>query len=114
MNQRGQGSIEIMLVVTSVIGLAFYLSVSYLSTQDITTALVIAKNRVTEKLGLHETPAIIENMRFERSAPDTLTIRVFTQPPSAGITDAEKKAIEDEIVAGTVFSVVSIQLNPAS
>jgi hypothetical protein len=112
LDARGQGSIEVMLIIVTAIGLAFYFSIAYLSTQDVTTALVIAKNRVTEKMNLHQDVAVIEEMRFVRNADD-LTIRVFTQPPTAELEPNELNIIGTEIENSTPFSSVTIEMNPS-
>jgi len=112
-NQRGQGSIELMLIITSALGLAFLFSVSYLSTQDATIALVIAKNRVTEKLQLHEITAIIESIKYNKTAPDTIKISVFTKPPDANLSTADVQEIQNEIAQSTPFTTVTIEMNPA-
>jgi hypothetical protein len=112
LDARGQGSIEIMLIIISAIGLAFYFSTTYLSTQDVTTALVIAKNRVTEKMNLHQDVAVIEDMRFVRNS-DNLTIRVFTQPSIVELDPTELAAIGTEIENSTPFSSVTIEMNPS-
>ncbi len=113
LNQRGQGSIELMLIIASALGLAFFFSVSYLSTQDATIALVITKNRVTEKLQLHEITAIIESIKYSKDAPDTIAIRVFTKPSAIEFPPADLLDIESEIRQSTPFSTVTIYMNPA-
>ncbi len=113
LNQCGQGSIELMLIIASALGLAFFFSVSYLSTQDATIALVITKNRVTEKLQLHEITAIIESIKYNKTAPDTIIIKVFTKPSSIDFPQADLSGIQDEIEESTPFTTATIEMNPA-
>lgn len=111
-DQKGQGSIEIMLITTSVLGLAFLFSVSYLSTQDATVALVIAKNRITEKMHLNGITAIIESIQYSKDAPDDITINVFTKPSGIPLSQADLDAIQDEITQSTPFTTVTIVMAP--
>lgn len=113
LGRRGQGSIEVMLIIVVVVALAFVFSNAYLGTQDATTALVIAKNRLTEKLNLLEAPAIIEAAKFTKTGSDALTIKVFTKP-AIPQSDLQQYlgGIQTEIRNSTSFSAVEIQINP--
>jgi hypothetical protein len=113
LNQRGQGSIEIMLIVTSALGLAFLFSVPYLSTQDATIALVIAKNRITEKMQLNGITAIIESIKYNKEAPDSITLKAYTKPAPIDFPQADLDAIQTEIEQSTPFTTVTILMNPA-
>lgn len=112
LDQKGQGSIELMLIITSALGLAFFFSVSYLSTQDTTVALVIAKNRITEKMQLNGITAIIESIKYAKYAPDAITIKVFTKPAPINFPLADRIAIQDEIRQSTPFTTAIIEMNP--
>lgn len=111
MNQtKAQGSLEILLVAAAVVALAFFFLALYLTTQESTTALLIAKNGVTQKLNEQETPAIIKTIRYTKTAPSQLNITIETIPST--IFGLDLSAIENEIQAVTTFSPVIISLNP--
>lgn len=110
--QKGQGSIEIVLITATAIALAFFFSNVYLSTQDATAALWIAKNRLTERLNSLETPVIIEKISYTKLGPSEIAIRVFTKPNAVSRNDLwAVDKIEAEIRNSTSFSTASICIN---
>ena len=47
-NARGQGSLEVLIISTAVVIMAFLFTSIFLTAQDSTTALLLAKNKCTE------------------------------------------------------------------
>lgn len=112
--EKGQGGLEIMIIATAVIIMGILFSSIYLSSQDSTTALIIAKNRLTEKLNLLEEPAIIETIRYSLSGQNTIDIKIITIPKSISLEDIPDgvQSITDEITEKTGFENAVILLNP--
>ena len=113
MNSLGQGSLELMLIAMAVVGMAFVFSSAYLSAQDTTTALLIAKNRISERLQARAIPTIIETIQSNRLGTTSIEIRVFTQPPTVSQLDlGDLSGIQTEIQNATIFETISWQINP--
>lgn len=112
MNSNGQGSLEVLLISTAVIALAFFFGSTYLSTQNTTTALLIAKNKLTEKLNALNEPAIIESVHYEKISDSEIHLTVFTQPRTITDQQVNISDVQTDIAQYTSFSTVKIQLNP--
>lgn len=112
-NQKGQGSIELVLVAMAIVVLGAVFTGIYLQSQDSTIAMVIAKNRLTETFNQGDTPIIVDTLRYTIENGNEFHLQVETIPKTADMTPYQSgiAELENAIANKTSYAIVAVSIN---
>jgi len=111
--ERGQVSIEILLLAAVIIAMSIAVFMYYISIMDTTTALQVIKVAALKQVSESDELFTIERVEYKTSGTGNVIFCITTKPTSANL---DLGAIETAVVDRTSFEAanISIELNTSS